>query len=139
MQGRPLGWDAVERCARAETTTPWKNAIAVARVSPSFRRLAGCWSQRRNREHNATRTAVVFFDVSHLGKALVRGPVRRPSTRAHQRPACISPARRNTPCAAPNPAGSTTHRLLRQRRRDLSVPNANTAAVVGARCRRTAV
>ena len=39
-------------------------------------------------EHNATRGTVGLFDVSHLGKALVRGPGRRllRQLRAHQRP-----------------------------------------------------
>lgn len=31
-------------------------------------------------EHTATRAAVGLFDVSHLGKALVRGPERQPSS-----------------------------------------------------------
>ena len=62
-------------------------------------------------EHNATRNAVGLFDVSHLGKALVRGPGAaafvnsaltndlRPDRRQ---------ARRNTRCAAPTPAASST-------------------------------
>jgi len=58
-------------------------------------------------EHNATRNAVGLFDVSHLGKALVKGPgaaefVNSALTNDLRR---IGPARRSTRCAAPRPAG----------------------------------
>lgn len=57
-------------------------------------------------EHNATRTAVGLFDVSHLGKALVVDRVRRSSSTPRSPTTWVvsGPARRNTPCAAPNPA-----------------------------------
>ena len=63
------------------------------------------------KEHTAVREAVGLFDVSHLGKASVRGPgaadVRRRD--AHQRRSAGSlPARRSTPCAATSPAASST-------------------------------
>ena len=74
-------------------------------------------------EHNATRNAVGLFDVSHLGKALVRGPgaARVRQLRAHQRP---GPHR-----AGQGAIHAVLHRirrrhrrpdrLLRRRRRDL--------------------
>ena len=61
-------------------------------------------------EHTATRSAVGLFDVSHLGKALVRDPVP-PTTSTPRSPttwAASGPVRRNTRCAAPIPAGSST-------------------------------
>ena len=66
-------------------------------------------------EHNATRNTVGLFDVSHLGKALVRGPgaaqfVNSALTNDLGRIGNPegSPARLSTRCAAPNPAASST-------------------------------
>ena len=61
-------------------------------------------------EHNATRNAVGLFDVSHLGKALVRGPgaaeyVNSALTNDLRR---SGRARRSTRCAAPIPVASST-------------------------------
>ncbi len=63
------------------------------------------------KEHAAVREAVGVFDVSHLGKATVRGAGRG---RVRQRvpdatiSAGSSPARRSTPCAATSPAEWST-------------------------------
>jgi aminomethyltransferase len=59
-------------------------------------------------EHNATRNAVGLFDVSHLGKALVRARRGSSTPRSPTTWAASVRARRNTRCAAPNPAGSST-------------------------------
>ena len=55
------------------------------------------------KEHTAVREAVGVFDVSHLGKAVVRGPGRRGVRQRdpHQRPRPDRRrARRSTRCAA---------------------------------------
>ena len=61
-------------------------------------------------EHNATRNAVGLFDVSHLGKALIRGPgaARSSTPRLPTTWAESGRAKRNTRCAATNPAVSST-------------------------------
>ena len=61
-------------------------------------------------EHTATRVRVGLFDVSHLGKALVRGPgaaafVNAALTNDLNR---IGAGKRSTPCAAPRPAALST-------------------------------
>ena len=47
-------------------------------LGASFAEFGGwscrCPTRARSAEHTATRNAVGLFDVSHLGKALVRGP-----------------------------------------------------------------
>ena len=88
-------------------------------------------------EHNATRNAVGLFDVSHPGKALVKGPgaadfVNSVLTNDLRR---IGPGKAQyTLCCTETGGGDRrSDRLLRLRRRDLLVPNAaNTAAVVAA-------
>ncbi len=86
-------------------------------------------------EHNATPHRRRPFR-RQPPKALVRDSRGAVHTRAHQRLGSYRPARRNT-TAAPNPAViGRPDRLLRQRRRDLSAPNA-TVAAVAPRCRRT--
>ena len=61
-------------------------------------------------EHNATRNAVGLFDVSHLGKALIRGPgaAQFVNSASPTTWAASGPARLNTHCAATNPAASST-------------------------------
>ena len=63
------------------------------------------------KEHTAVREAVGVFDVSHLGKVVVRGPGAAAlinSTLTNDL-AKIAPGKRSTPCAAtPRPAASST-------------------------------
>ena len=62
------------------------------------------------REHAAVREAVGLFDVSHLGKATVRGPDARAFVNAclSTTSAASSRARRSTPCVATIRAASST-------------------------------
>ena len=75
-------------------------------------------------EHNATRNAVGLFDVSHLGKALVRGPgaARVRQLRAHQRPGPHRPGQGaiHVVLHRIRRRHRRPDRLLRRRRRDLS-------------------
>ncbi|AGL27680.1 glycine cleavage system aminomethyltransferase T [Mycobacterium tuberculosis CAS/NITR204] len=74
-QGRPLGWDAVSDVPEL-IHGPLEDRHRE--LGASFAEFGG-WLMPVSyagtvSEHNATRTAVGLFDVSHLGKALVRGP-----------------------------------------------------------------
>ena len=63
------------------------------------------------KEHAAVREAVGIFDVSHLGKATVRGPGARDVRQrlpAATTSAASRPGRRSTRCAATSPAASST-------------------------------
>ncbi|EFD77907.1 glycine cleavage system aminomethyltransferase GcvT [Mycobacterium tuberculosis complex sp. N0155] len=75
QQGRPLGWDAVSDVPEL-IHGPLEDRHRE--LGASFAEFGG-WLMPVSyagtvSEHNATRTAVGLFDVSHLGKALVRGP-----------------------------------------------------------------
>ncbi|PRH92400.1 glycine cleavage system protein T [Mycobacterium tuberculosis variant pinnipedii] len=75
QQGRPLGWDAVSELPEL-IHGPLEDRHRE--LGASFAEFGG-WLMPVSyagtvSEHNATRTAVGLFDVSHLGKALVRGP-----------------------------------------------------------------
>ncbi|KCR43573.1 aminomethyltransferase GcvT [Mycobacterium tuberculosis BTB12-313] len=75
QQGRPLGWDAVSDVTEL-IHGPLEDRHRE--LGASFAEFGG-WLMPVSyagtvSEHNATRTAVGLFDVSHLGKALVRGP-----------------------------------------------------------------
>ena len=61
-------------------------------------------------EHTATRDAVGLFDVSHLGKALVRGPgaAEFVNSALTNDLTASGRVRRNTRCAAMNLAESST-------------------------------
>ncbi len=76
---RDLGWVAV---SDAGSTDHWKTVTAS--LGASFAEFGG-WLMPVSyagtvSEHNATRNTVGLFDVSHLGKALVRGPGPRSSS-----------------------------------------------------------
>ncbi|AWK55195.1 glycine cleavage system aminomethyltransferase GcvT [Mycobacterium tuberculosis] len=71
QQGRPLGWDAVSDVPEL-IHGPLEDRHRE--LGASFAEFGGWLMPGTVSEHNATRTAVGLFDVSHLGKALVRGP-----------------------------------------------------------------
>ena len=67
---------AIPTCSPRRCTTATSRS---ARSSPSSAAGRCRWSTPAGvvKEHNAVRSAVGVFDVSHLGKAVVRGPARR--------------------------------------------------------------
>ncbi|EFD73895.1 aminomethyltransferase gcvT (glycine cleavage system T protein) [Mycobacterium tuberculosis GM 1503] len=138
QQGRPLGWDAVSDVPEL-IHGPLEDRHRE--LGASFAEFGG-WLMPVSyagtvSEHNATRTAVGFFDVSHLGKALVRGRVRRSSSTPRSPTTWVvsGPARRNTPLCCTESGGVIDDLIAYYVSDDeiFLVPNAaNTAAVVGA-------